>query len=132
MESVRHHKSRYALVIVVLAMFATLSPISPMASTPAEALQYDCVNGLFCSWKNASFTGTRLSTNADLNALDPYGFNDNISSAFNRNSATFALHQHVDCDGIKQVFSPSVADSQVTRNDDASSINDYAQGTCWG
>ena len=120
----------YRGVARLLLVVTVVSILAAFAAMPALADQQECLSGRFCSWKNANFGGSRLDETHDNNSLIPEGFHDNISAAWNRTSNTFSLDQHVDCDGLFQSFSAGVADSQVNRNDDASSIDDWSEVAC--
>lgn len=114
-------------IVLVLALGAVALSLTAL---PSYAGQWSCPDNFFCVWKNASFGGDMLYTDLDMNALSPIGFNDNISSAFNRFDHTYRGFQHNDCAGISQTFTAGLADSQVNRNDDWSSLDNSQMSAC--
>lgn len=111
--------------IIAFVLLSSIAPTVQVHNSSAVG-QYDCLDGRVCVWKNANFGGSRLDTNTDLNSLVPYGYDDQVSSAYNRSAAgtSVKLWEHIDCVGsLITSIAHGAAKAQVANNDKASSLD---------
>jgi hypothetical protein len=102
-----------------------IEPTDPLVDTDnivPEAAS-DCPSGWFCLWQDAGFSGRRLQfQDAGCQNLTTFGFNDEMSSWFNRNNGNYRVYKDINCVTFLFTAQSGARASQTGFNDQASSI----------